>query len=132
MRRAVFLVLSIGQLIGRRLTFDLSLHLERSTISSLYSLIKCLTSIGAYGDPETLCIISLSDVNKADSIYSADVWRAQGKFSRGSVRVVPIAVGISFPANADSIYPSAFSARRFIPVCFAGLRGLDKLYSRVI
>ena len=68
-----------------------------------------------YGDPETLCIISLSDgVNKADSIYSADVRRAPGKFSRGSVRVVPIAVGISFPANTDSTYPSAFSARRFI------------------
>ena len=45
-----------------------------------------------YGYPETLCIISLPDgVNKADSIYSADVRRAQGKFSHGGVRVAPIA-----------------------------------------
>jgi len=55
--------------------------------------------------------------NTTDSIYPG-IRYTPGKFCHGSVRVVPIAVGITFPANADSIYASA-DLRLFTPRVYA-------------
>ena len=73
--------------------------------------MSVVTYIELSASPETFGLISADSINPG-------IRYTPGKFCHGSVRVVPIAVGITFPANADSIYASA-DLRLFTPRVYA-------------